>query len=67
MHSHSPFIFFPCKYCPLSIPQINRQELRHHEPEELARVRDDLLAWADREREKWRTQLAAVAIQRRIR
>ncbi|CAM9116310.1 unnamed protein product [Ectocarpus sp. 4 AP-2014] len=47
--------------------KINRQELRHHEPEELALVRDALLAWADREREKWRPQLAAVAIQRRIR
>ncbi|CAM9337704.1 unnamed protein product [Ectocarpus fasciculatus] len=47
--------------------KVNRQELRIHEPEELALVRDALLAWADREREKWRTQLAAVAIQRRIR
>ncbi|CAM9427401.1 unnamed protein product, partial [Ectocarpus sp. 13 AM-2016] len=47
--------------------KINRQELRHHEPEELDLVRDALLAWADREREKWRPQLAAVAIQRRIR
>lgn len=47
--------------------QIDRQEIPQHKPEELALVREALLAWADREREWWRPYLAAVAIQRRIR
>ncbi|CAM9162183.1 unnamed protein product, partial [Hapterophycus canaliculatus] len=47
--------------------KIDRQEIPQHSSEELAQVRDALLAWADRERKWWRPHLAAVAIQRHIR
>ena len=47
--------------------KIDKREIAQHKPEELALVKDALLAWADRERKWWRPHLAAVAIQRHIR
>eukprot|EP00903_Cladosiphon_okamuranus_P009107 g8702.t2 len=47
--------------------KVDKQEIPQHKPEELALVKDALLAWADRERKWWRPYLAAVAIQRHIR